>query len=368
MTTLAFDAQKTTARIVPSRIEEYLRNHGHPEAVLVSLAPLGAGVQEGLKAHGYGRPLRATYLESGRARDVVLRTMGPDHYGHDRRADRIGNMTLSFDQFAHIPRHIGAIDLGAFAEDGTMVSIAGGEPFLVTEYVEGQLYARDLKRMAHLAVTSTADLARTEALAHYLADLHAEPATPLEHRRAIRDTVGHGEGIFGLIDGYPPGDPVATPARLRALEHLAVDWRWRLRDYEHRARRTHGDFHPFNILFRDEADFSVLDASRGGAGDPADDVTCLTINYLFFALDERERFSGALRETWDVFFRTYLAATGDDDLLEIVAPFYAWRALVLASPAWYPDVSPSVRDRILRFAERLLAGQTFTPERVDDLL
>jgi hypothetical protein len=112
----------------------------------------------------------------------------------------------------------------------------------------------------------------------------------------------------------------------------------------------------------------VLDASRGSAGEPADDVTCLTINYLFFALTEKGSFEGALREAWEVFFSTYLETSGDGELLDLVAPFYAWRTLVLASPAWYPGVSPETRDRLLRFAEKLLDGHTFTPQHVDELL
>ena len=148
---------------------------------------------------------------------------------------------------------------------------------------------------------------RAEALALYLADLHREEVEPARSRRALRDLVGHGEGIMGLTDSYAPDDPIATPERLRALEHRIVDWRWRLRELA-RARRTHGDFHPFNLLFREGTDFSVLDASRGGAGDPADDVACLSINYLFFALTTSGTFGGALRQVlrvWSVFLGYY---------------------------------------------------------------
>ena len=354
--------------IAPEQIQAYLRAHGHPGAVLVSLVPLGAGVQEGLKGHGYGKPLCATFTEDGVEKRVVVRTMSADSYGHDRRGDRIGNMTLCYDEFNSIPRHVKALDLGAFARDGRMISIAGGEPFLVTEYVDGELYAHDLRAMAHLSVARPVDVERADALARYLAELHAHPAPRATYRRAIRDTVGSGEGIFGLADGYPDGDRIATRERLEKIELGAVHWRWRLRDHDGRAKRTHGDFHPFNLLFRAGTDLSVLDTSRGGAGEPADDVTCLTINYLFFALDARGRFDGALREIWNVFYRTYLALTRDDVLLELVAPFFTWRALVLASPAWYPDVAPRVRDGLLSFAEKLLAGRTFTPEHVEELL
>ena len=354
-------AEKLHRGIVADRVESYLRAHGHEGARLIGLRPIG-GSDQGLKAHGYGRPLVATFVERGRRSEIVVRTMRADQFGHDRRADRLDSLALAYDAFNRYPRHVRALDFGAIAGDGTLISIGDGEPFLITEYVEGELYACDLERMAGMSVAAPIDIERAGALADYLAELHAENVESNRHRRAIRDLVGSGEGIFGLIDSYSPDDPIATPARLKAIEHRVVDWRWRLRELPHRARVTHGDFHPFNILFREGADFSVLDASRGGAGDPADDVACLSINYLFFALARRGRFDGALREAWDVFFRTYFTRSQDLDLPQVIAPFYAWRALVLASPLWYPDVAPDARDRLLSFVEGLLQGHVFTPD------
>lgn len=352
----------------PEEVERYLHRHGHPGAVLTALTPLGEEVQEGLKGHGYGHPLRVTFEHRGVTRDCTLRTMAADPFGHERRADRFDGLVLAYDQFPHYARHVAPIDVGYITEDGALRSIGRGEPFLLTTFVEGELYAHDLTRLARESRPSSHDTARANALAEYLAALHAERMPPAGRRRSTRDLVGHGEGIFGLVDGYESDDPVATPERLRRIEHAAVDWLWRLRERDDRSRRTHGDFHPFNLLFREGDDFSVLDASRGGAGDPADDVTALSINYFFFGLATTGRFEGALRALWDDFWRTYLARTGDDGVLDVVAPFFAWRALVLACPAWYPDLDARVRERILRFAERLLEGARFTPERIDALL
>jgi len=243
-----------------------------------------------------------------------------------------------------------------------------GEVFLISEYVDGELYARDLSALTTRDAALPVDLARAEALANYLAEVHAKPADPAEYGRAIRDLVGSGEGIFGLIDSYPPDCAPVPISRLKALEARAIGWRWRLRDKSRRARRTHGDFHPFNILFRDGVDFTVLDCSRGGVGEPADDVVALAINYLFFARNSRPRFDGPLREVWSTFWRTYLAASKDTEILEIVPPFFAWRALVLASPVWYPNVSDALRDELLTLAERLLDGAPFTPDGFDRLL
>jgi aminoglycoside phosphotransferase (APT) family kinase protein len=353
--------------IGPRQVEDYLRRTGHPDAKVVALRPLGAEDDE-LKSYGYGRPLRATFDAGGARRELVFRTMSPDPFGHNRRSARAETLLLAFDTFNSIPRHIRALDIGAFTDDGTMLPMGTGEVFLVTDYVDGELYAHDLIRLQGAAAAPPGDRERAVALGRYLAELHAQKGEPTDYARAIRDTIGGGEGIFGLCDSYPDGVPSIPLHRLNDIEMNLIRWRWRLRDYSHRLARTHGDFHPFNILFRAGNDFSVLDCSRGAVGEPADDVTCLSLNYLFFALTAQGRFSGALRELWDAFFAEYLTVSGDRELCTVVAPFFTWRALVLASPVWYPDVETTTRDRLLTFAERLLAGVRFDPQSIDALL
>ncbi len=350
-------------------IEAWLRDaRGLVGARVTSVRPLGS-LDDGIKAYGYGAPLHITYVYDGRRSDVVLRTMTADPFGHDRRADRVAQMVLAVDTFPRMPRHIQPLESGIIDPSGRLVPGAqAGEPYLITDYVEGRVYGRDLERLVHRHDAVELDVARARALATYLIELHAHREDPGAYLRAVRDLVGSGEGIFGLCDSYPKDDPIATPARLHAIETAAVRWRWKLRRRSHRARRVHGDFHPYNLLFRSLVAFSVLDASRGGVGDPADDVTCLSVNYLFFGLLHDPAFRGPHRDLWDTFWHGYLSATGDDELLDVVAPWFAWRVLVLASPVWYPGVEARVRDTLLRFAERLLDGKPFSPDHVDELI
>lgn len=346
--------------IDPERLEEYLRSTRNPGARVEALEPLG-GIDQDVKAYGYGQPVLARYTVGDRTHEIVVRTTSPDPFGHDRRADRVGALVLDFDTFGTMPRHIEASDVGVLDSDGSFVSLPPGEPFLITDYVEGRLYAADLREQAGSDRPDPRALDRARALARYLVELHRDPRDPDTYTRDLRDTIGHGEGIFGLADSYPPDDPVVPSSRLEALEVAAVRHRWRLAPRSERARRTHGDFHPFNILFREGTDFTVLDCSRGGSGEPADDVTCLSINYLFFALLERGSFTGALRELWDEFWDTYLGKSQDRRLLEAAPLYFAWRALVLASPVWYPEVEATARERLLSFVETLLAEGGFDP-------
>jgi len=359
------NASKT---VRPDAIEAYLRTHVSRHSRLVSVTPLGADDTLGLKAHGYGRPLHVVWDQAGdegtEQHHAVLRTMEPDPHGHDRRADRLAALVEAAADFRTIPHHVRPLDVGTFDGDGRLVSLAPGEPWLLTDYVIGHPYAAELAALAPAEHAPPQALERAVALADYLAMLHSQPRPADDYTRHVRDTLGSGEGIFGITDTWPADDPVADGQRLCRIEQATVAWRWRLRDHGARARRIHGDFHPFNLLFREGTDFTVLDCSRRGSGEPADDVSCLSLNYLFFALRARGDADGAGRELWDAFWERYLGASGDRDVLGLVAPWMAWRTLVVTSPKWYPGVDARVRDRLLWFAERLLAGERFDPSAV----
>ena len=346
-----------------------------PDATIESVTPLrpdeGREDADGTeKAIGYGVPLRIrARLPDGKRRDLCLHTARPDEFGHDRRADRAANMLLSFDTFGKIPRHAAALDVGAVSADGRLVSLRGsGEFYLFTEYVEGHVYAEDLRRIAHDKAADDRDVSRAVTLAHLLAETHAVRIdAPAVYRRAIRDLLGHGEGIFGLVDGYPDDVPMAPEERLFALERRCLDWRHRLRKRSSRLTRAHGDFHPFNILFDEKGEPVLLDTSRGSAGDPADDVMCLSLNYIFFALEAPGSWRGAFRSLWRAFLGTYLERTGDREIFSVAPPFLAWRALVMCNPRWYPSIHESTRDALLGFAERALDAPRFDPDDAERL-
>ncbi|WP_437731207.1 aminoglycoside phosphotransferase family protein [Sorangium sp. So ce1335] len=339
-----------------------------PDARVVDVTTLGPdSARDDLteKAAGYGVPRRITVARrDGATQRLVLHTSTADTFGHERRSDRAAEMLLAFDTFGSIPAHVQIVDVGTLTSDRRFLSLVdAGEFYLLTTYAEGQVYAEDLRRIAAEGRATPRDLARCEALARYLVALHAAPgAQPGSYRRAVRDLVGHGEGIFGIIDGYPDDVPGAPPARLEAIERRCVAWRWKLRGRDHRLARTHGDFHPFNIVFNERSQLTLLDTSRGSQGDPADDVTCLAINYVFFALDAPGAWEGAFRALWRRLWRVYLDESDAAGVLDAAAPFLAWRALVLANPRWYPAVTPRARDALLAFAERALDAERFDPD------
>jgi len=347
-----------------------------PGATLLGVAPFAVDESKEVdeataKAAGYGVPLRLRVrLPDGHETLLVFHTEHSDEFGHDRRADRAADMLLAYDRFGRIPGHVRALDVGAIKSDGTgLVSLADtGEFYLVTSFAEGELYADELHRVARSGVAGDSEVAHTEALARHLIRVHAERYDdPIRYRRAIRDLLGSGEGIFGLVDAYAPDVPAAPPERLLEIERRALDWRWKLRGRSQRLCRIHGDYHPFNVLVAQTGEIGLLDASRGCMGDPADDVTCMAINYVFFAVEHPETWAGAFRKLWFRFWEVYASESGDAELFDVCAPFLAWRGLVVANPIWYPAVKPEARDRVLRMVEAALAAPRFAPESADEV-
>ena len=93
----------------------------------------------------------------------------------------------------------------------------------------------------------------------------------------------------------------------------------------------------------------------------------MAINYVFFALEHRHAW-GALGGLWHRFWAHYLEGSNDPGLLGVVAPWLAWRGLVVCSPAFYPSLPPSARDCMLRLVERALAAERFHPAFADEVM
>ncbi|MCF8061569.1 MAG: aminoglycoside phosphotransferase family protein [Deltaproteobacteria bacterium] len=353
------------------QLERYLSTHYDASVEVLDITPLGDAKPGpgALKGYGYGTPLRIDFTVNGQEVSVVLSTVNPGGFGHQRMSDRAALLLWQYRGFNSLPRHVRALDVGGFTRGGPTSLAPVEELFLVTEFVEGTVYAEDLNRIRREGRLEELDLERAAALARYLAEIHAEKQDdPGMYERRTRELVGHNECLMGLTDSYPQDHPDVTPEMLIDIEKRCIDWRWRLKRFTHRLSRVHGDFHPFNLLFRDGTDFSVLDRSRGSYGEPADDLAGLSVNYLFWGLLHKKTFVPPFRTLWDAFFQIYLEAAGDDELLSTLPPYLTWRLLVLASPVWYPDYDSDVRRALLRLARNVLDAGVFDPYNVDRLL
>lgn len=330
-----------------------------------------------VKKLGYGVPYLIVCRSGKKEKKFILSTMRIGHgFGHDYRSDRVENLVMAYDTWNNLPMHCRVQDLGAFRKsDSSMISLGDvDEFFLLRSMVEGVEYYKDLDRIFETGKLEDYDRIRARALADYLVRIHRKKNTKSEvselYIRKIRDTVGHGECVFGLADSYPMQQlSYLKEGELEELEKKCVEQRWKLKGNVSRLSRVHGDFHPWNVLFtnlkRPER-FVLLDRSRGEWGEPADDVCGMSINYIFSSLRKYGELSGEFRILFDDFMGTYLSGSNDQEILEAMPLFYAFRCLVIASPVWYPTLSPEVRRKIFNFAMNVLDSGRFDLKNVNE--
>jgi hypothetical protein len=350
----------------PYEIDRYLKSIAGPGAQLKNSRVLGEEPGEhDLKGYGYGTPVQVDFEVDGQQRRAVLHTVSPGPFGHEHMADRAQALLWDHSSFNKLPRHVRSIDVGAWRTDGSAVSLGNAEEFFtLTEYVEGRGYFEDFMRMLDDPKLADQDIARSDALCDYLVDIHRVKSLEAGlYVRRIRELIGNSECIMGLIDSYPDR-PDIRKYGLEDIEQRCVEWRWNLKGRVHRLSQVHGDFHPWNILFREGTDFQVIDRSRGEWGEPADDVTCLTMNYFFFSLQRSGRLEGNFETLFMRFWERYLEKSGDSEILRVAAPFFAFRGLVMASPVWYPSLPDSVRQQLFRFMRAVLSEDCFNPGEV----
>ncbi|HID52855.1 MAG TPA: aminoglycoside phosphotransferase family protein [Anaerolineae bacterium] len=359
----------------PEQLEHFLSQRERQPVKIEEIALLGSQTTgaAALKGLGYGRPLRVTYSAPDKHKQVVIRRINKNEFGRETEPDRVEEVWRNFHTFNRLPQHVRAYDMIGVGRDGRLQSMGDvAELYLLTEYASGRPYAEDLAIIRDVGIFTSLDIKRAISLARYLADIHAvKHDDPILWRRRLRDLVGHGEGVMGLTDSYRLSEApfsFTSEEELREIETAVNQWRWQLKPRYHRLSQVHGDFHPFNILFQNGTQFTLLDRSRGEWGDPADDVCCLMINYLFFSLQRSDGLAEPFFSLYRVFWETYLAQSGDEELLAGAAPWIAWRTLVLASPQWYPTLDEPTRRRLLNLARNVLADDVFDWQQINRYL
>ena len=102
-------------------------------------------------------------------------------------------------------------------------------------------------------------------------------------------------------------------------------------------------------MFREGTDFTVLDRSRGEWGEAADDITAMAMNYIFYSVQKSLRLTGDLKDLFELFFENYLEKSGDEELLEVIAPFFAFRATGCGQPHLVPPALRRCAQNALQF-------------------
>jgi len=361
-------------KVVPKRfdiskpsLEKFLSEREGAPVKVLRLSRLGSGW------HGTG--YRISYVVRGKSKEAVLRMINPLGFSHDYPSDRASVFLLQNSLFNSIPKHVKSIDVGGCAADGSIVSLGDSQEFFqIVEVADGIPYAEDLERILRVRALKKGDIDKAISLSDHLVLLHRryfkgaadrERSLKLRH---LRDVVGHGEMLTGVIDTYPAHVSWIDDELLSDIICRAVKFNFRIRDLPIPLVAVHGDYHPGNIWFTNEKDFALLDASRVLWGLAADDITALTINYIRFSLLDRGRFDGPFKELFMAFWENYRKKTGDKFLPKVVAPFFAFRGLVVAHPLFYPSDNEGIKVKLIKFVLNILEEGEFDPIRMNSYL
>lgn len=339
-------------------IENYLSDLFKKRIEVKKIEPLGRG------SHGQGFSIEFKQAQTIR-RLILKRLRGDIGLGHDYPSDRAALFLLAKRSYNLLSKHVRAVDVATLKEDGSIRSVEEGEDFfLLMEEAKGECYFKDLEMMKSKSRLDSNDRKRIKTLVKYLSEIHSvrKRSKPL-YLRKIRDIIGHGECLMGVLDSYGPVK-FTSLEEMAEIERKCIGWRMSLKLQWKRLCQVHGDFHPGNIWFISDKDFSVLDRSRGLWGDAADDVTALTINYIFFSINYHGKFVKPYDDALRLFYDEYITLTGDEEILGVVAPFYAFRGVVVANPLFYPKVKDENRKKIFRFIHHVLDSERFDPENV----
>lgn len=354
------------------RVQEYLTEvYGKPVEV-IRIGGLGAEPGETeLKGFGYGKPYLVDFILEGREQSAVLSSMRVQKgFGHDTFADRAAIILWQNTAFNVLPGHVRSIDVGYFTKYGGLKSAGDADEFFILmDRISGVEYYRDLDRIKESGFFTDLDVDRAIALSDYLVYIHQQKHDDrVLWDRRIRELVGSGECIMGLADSYPDGFEFYSTQDFERMEQACIRWRWKLKPQYERLCVVHGDFHPWNLMFRNGVDFTALDRSRGEYGEAADDVSCMSLNYLFYSLQKYGRLEKEFKTLFDRFMENYLIKSGDFEMLGYIQPFYVFRALVVASPVWYPNLDAGVRVRLFNFIDNMLAAEEFDYKNVNQYL
>lgn len=326
----------------------------------VKIRRLGSGVQ------GSGFLVELRTLSGTEC--YVIKSLIPEGFGHDYPSDRAAVFLLDLDEFNTFPAHVKAIDVLAEMEDGSVKSVGGGrEYYLLMEQGKGIDYFNDLNKLSQKNRLEKSDIKKIKALTSYLTGIHSiKKDSKTLYWRKLRDTIGHGECLMGILDLYPR--EILSDSEMKNIIRKSVDWNYKLKPKFRRLSQIHGDFHPGNIWFENGTDFVLLDRSRGPWGEPADDVTALTVNYIFFSIKRYGTVKGPYLEALELFYEDYIRLSDDQEICSLVQLFYAFRGVVVANPVFYPDLTPRRRLMIFRFINNILDSERFEPEKVNDYL
>ena len=354
-------------KIPGSVVQKYLEAKEGRSVRMIKYEKLGSGW------HGTGYKVKYE-SQKGKAKEVVLRTLMPANFSHDWLSDRAKVFVLQHELARAIPNHIKSFDVSGYTKGGGLVSLGDiKEYFQIVEIAKGISYSQDFQRIMGTGKLAEGDIRKAIRLSDQLVRIHGKKFKGSKdelrsvRRRHSRDALGHGEMMIGVVDTYPDRSSFITKAKLTDIICKAKKFREGIKDVPFTPCRMHGDFHPGNVLF-DGKKLTLLDASREAYGDPADDVTTMAINYIWFAVMQTGKFDGPFAKLFNAYWNNYFRKTKSRHILKTAGIYFVFRGVVVAHPVFYHLQSDSVRKKMLKFVENVLSAKAFDPKKINKYL
>lgn len=352
-------------------IEQYLQKKIQEPITNLSVSKLGAGC--------LGTGYALDFQQSGQSKRLILKSLFTQNLGMDHFSDRAGSLLLAHSHYHKIPQHNLSKDVCALTQK-EIISIGNTkECFILLEEAQGQDLFEMFESMSSQEQLDSLQQRRIIQLATYLANLHQEKSEQSNQKqqslyaRSVRSVVGGNTSVMSIIDMYPRNPPFISQDEIHQLTQSTLKFWTKFRHHGNRLSHVHGDFHPGNIWYQDDNNFTILDRSGQTYAEPADDLTAFSINFIFYALAKRGSLSGALKQGFELFWQTYLEITQDHQIKQLAPPFFALRILVICNPAFYQDDffknnPTTTRRRLVQFAQRLCDKGELEPEKINELL
>lgn len=347
------------------KIRKYLENKFKGKIKNLKITELGSGV--------LGTGYSVEFSCQNKKRKVILKSLFTQGLGMDHFSDRARSLLLANDSYNCMDCHVKSNDVIALNKDNSLTSLGNSkEFFILMEEARGVDFFKDFKEIKKRRSLIEGDRSKIKILSDFLVKLH-ESKNPSVHlyRRKIRDTLGSGGSLMGILDIYPDSEYNLFAKTWEVIVKKTIKFWNKSRNLSHRTTEIHGDFHPGNLWF-DNLKLTVLDRAGGRFGEAADDLAAFLINPLFFSVIQTGSFIGMFKEMFDLFWNNYFKQTKDREMRKIIAPYLVFRVAVVCNPLFYPDKfykdstnAKETRRRMINFAKNILNDDEFSPEKIN---
>lgn len=355
-------------KIDKKEIKRYLSKRFEGNVKDISVKKLGSGV--------LGTGYSLNFKHNNKDKKLVLKSLFTSNLGKDHFSDRAQSLILAHDSYNQMKNHIRSHDVISLQDSGKLFSLGNPkEFFILMETAQGKDLFNDLEDIKSTGILKEEHKKKIILLSDFLVNIHKKKHKDISlYRRKIRDTIGSGESLLGILDMYPDKEYHKFENSWKKIIKISIDY-WSIsRTLVHRLSEIHGDFHPGNLWFKEDK-LTILDRARGRFGEPADDISAFIINLIFFSVIKEGSFKGEFKEIFDIFWNNYFKKTKDREMRKILAPYLAFRAAVICNPLFYNDdffngkeKAASVREKMINFALNSLQDKEFFPEKIDDYL